>query len=393
MDLQHNSISQFRVGANGNTLINTTTDNGGKLQIKAPGALSTDIALRVRNSADTGDLMTVNGLGVNTVGRLVTNGTLISTSITDYLNTIGGTQTVDASLAAFSSTAHTYFSPTITSNLATARPVAVAIVPTTSGTLNSKTVLYLSNSNLAPSTGGVNGTININENTTSGYGILIGMGNGSSSVGLYINAAKKAIDIAGPVSGGNGIAINRSSSTLVQYNPITTYEAFAGILSPSILEYRNTTTGNSTEITALDIINSSANSAGVLGNNAGINLRFGMNTSLGVTNYAKIAAICPNQTTSPSVIDLGFYVSNSSGTSTNALYISGQTQSIGVGTIVPVASAKVQIDSTTQGFLPPRMTNAQRIAIATPAVGLCVYCTDAIEGLYINKSTGWTYIG
>jgi len=69
------------------------------------------------------------------------------------------------------------------------------------------------------------------------------------------------------------------------------------------------------------------------------------------------------------------------------------TGSVGIGTTAPVASAKVQIDSTTQGFLPPRMTNAQRIAIATPAVGLCVYCTDVVEGLYINKSTGWTYIG
>jgi len=52
----------------GNVLIGTTTDNGGKLQIKAPGALSTDIALRVRNSADTGDLMTINGLGALKVG-------------------------------------------------------------------------------------------------------------------------------------------------------------------------------------------------------------------------------------------------------------------------------------------------------------------------------------
>ena len=56
------------------------------------------------------------------------------------------------------------------------------------------------------------------------------------------------------------------------------------------------------------------------------------------------------------------------------------------------SSAILQADSTTKGFLPPRMTNAQRLAIATPAVGLCVYCTDAVEGLYINKSTGWTFI-
>ena len=56
------------------------------------------------------------------------------------------------------------------------------------------------------------------------------------------------------------------------------------------------------------------------------------------------------------------------------------------------ASAILQADSTTQGFLPPRMTNAQRLAIATPAVGLMVYCTDAVEGLYVYKSTGWTFV-
>lgn len=55
-------------------------------------------------------------------------------------------------------------------------------------------------------------------------------------------------------------------------------------------------------------------------------------------------------------------------------------------------SALVQIDSTTQGFLPPRMTAAQRTAIASPAVGLIVYQTDATEGVYVNTSGGWVLI-
>jgi hypothetical protein len=62
------------------------------------------------------------------------------------------------------------------------------------------------------------------------------------------------------------------------------------------------------------------------------------------------------------------------------------------GTYTDIASARLTVNSTTQGFLPPRMTNAQRLAIATPAVGLIVYCTDVVEGLYINKSTGWTFV-
>lgn len=58
------------------------------------------------------------------------------------------------------------------------------------------------------------------------------------------------------------------------------------------------------------------------------------------------------------------------------------------------ASVILEINSTTQGGLFPRMTNAQRTAIAggTPPVGLIVYCTDATEGLYIYKSTGWIQI-
>jgi hypothetical protein len=64
----------------------------------------------------------------------------------------------------------------------------------------------------------------------------------------------------------------------------------------------------------------------------------------------------------------------------------------GQPTAVASASALLQVDSTTKGFLPPRMTNAQRTAIPSSSVGLMVYCTDATEGLYVYKSTGWTFI-
>jgi hypothetical protein len=66
---------------------------------------------------------------------------------------------------------------------------------------------------------------------------------------------------------------------------------------------------------------------------------------------------------------------------------------IGIGINTPSTSAKLQLESTTQGFLPPRMTNTQRLAISPPVVGLMVYCTDATEGVYVYKSTGWTFIG
>ena len=48
---------------------------------------------------------------------------------------------------------------------------------------------------------------------------------------------------------------------------------------------------------------------------------------------------------------------------------------IGLGTTTPNTSAKIEVNSTTQGFLPPRMTSLQRDAISLPAIGLMIYNT------------------
>lgn len=64
----------------------------------------------------------------------------------------------------------------------------------------------------------------------------------------------------------------------------------------------------------------------------------------------------------------------------------------GIGTITPHASAKLDVTSTDKGFLPPRMTNAQRTNIPSPAAGLMVYQTDGTTGLYYYNGTAWIYI-
>ncbi len=64
---------------------------------------------------------------------------------------------------------------------------------------------------------------------------------------------------------------------------------------------------------------------------------------------------------------------------------------VGMGTTTPSASAALDITSTTSGFLPPRMTKVQRDAIATPAAGLIVYCTNcSVNGeMQIYNGTSW----
>lgn len=57
-------------------------------------------------------------------------------------------------------------------------------------------------------------------------------------------------------------------------------------------------------------------------------------------------------------------------------FVINSSGSIGIGTSNIHASAALDIASTERGFLMSRMTKAQRAAIASPAEGLMIWCTD-----------------
>jgi len=58
------------------------------------------------------------------------------------------------------------------------------------------------------------------------------------------------------------------------------------------------------------------------------------------------------------------------------LFWGNSNAQVGMGTATPISAAALDITSTNKGFLPPRMTHAQKTAIASPAAGLTVWCTD-----------------
>lgn len=72
-------------------------------------------------------------------------------------------------------------------------------------------------------------------------------------------------------------------------------------------------------------------------------------------------------------------------------------QNVGVNTTTPDASAMLDVVSTNSGVLVPRLTMAQRDAIASPATSLLIYQTNNTPGFYYNSGTPaspvWVMIG
>jgi hypothetical protein len=105
------------------------------------------------------------------------------------------------------------------------------------------------------------------------------------------------------------------------------------------------------------------------------------------------------RTTILNSVIIGNNASNLAGSAQNQLWIDNSNtatpliggdfsnNSVGINTAPGSisASAALEITSTTQGFLPPRMTQAQRDAISSPATALTLYCTDCTA---TDASTG-----
>ena len=107
------------------------------------------------------------------------------------------------------------------------------------------------------------------------------------------------------------------------------------------------------------------------------------NITLPSTSVAYFGALVTAQASGNS-FHLGFVVSNSSLNRFEPMRIwnSGNVYIQKGGTYTDISSAILNVNSTTQGFLPPRLTTTQKNAIASPATGLQVY--DSTENRLSN---------
>ena len=65
---------------------------------------------------------------------------------------------------------------------------------------------------------------------------------------------------------------------------------------------------------------------------------------------------------------------------------------VGINTDTPDASSALEIKSTSAGILIPRMTEAQREAITSPALSLMIYQTNNDSGFYFFDGSAWKKI-
>ena len=225
-------------------------------------------------------------------------------------------------------------------------------------------------------------------NTTFGYTSHFGLVDGSYNSAFGHNSQKDLTQGSYNTSFGSGslerlsrgvqnIAFGSNALTYAaggsSTNTAIGYNAGRGVLNMEI--YNNTFIGGRA---GEDIGNGGNNNtyigidAGKNGGTGDKNLAIGFSTSLPVTNGS-------NQVNISNLI----WGISASGTGTTP---AGQV-SIGINT--PATSALLDLTSTTKGFLPPRMTTAQRDAIASPAEGLMVYVTDSTKGWYGWNGSAW----
>jgi predicted heme/steroid binding protein len=209
--------------------------------------------------------------------------------------------------------------------------------------------------------------------------------NRSWSVGTVTSIATNGPIQGGTITGTGTISITQAGSASDGYLSSTDWNTFNNKQGTISL----TTTGNSGSSTFIsNVLNVPTYTLAGLGgvpttrtlsiNGVSFDLSANRSWSVGTLTGSGNTSYIPKWNGSTSLTD-------------SLLYDSGA--GIGLGTASINASALFQMDSTTKGFLPPRMTAAQRAAISVPAQGLIVYQTDGVIGLYIYANSVWRTLG
>jgi hypothetical protein len=353
-----NASQLFLHKTDGSTTIgNAATPLGARLGIKGSGATSATTALLVQNSAGT-ELFKIQD---NYTTQITTDG---GSSPALYLNTGSGREGGDGGLSIGSDT--TKFN--INSRFG-------------NGVINASSSLFLTSSV------GIGGNYTAASSGTARL-FVKGSGNDATTTALLVQNS----------DGDDMLKVGDDGATTIKSNGSFSFETVAGtkrievkangevtLKGGQLAAYSNYNSSNSSLIVGgftsptaqLQVKGSGATSA---------------TTALLVENSAGTELLKVEDGGTIAVGNIRAISSGNIGVANNVNWHFRDIYSKGVTHITDNttssttldASAKLQVDSTTQGFLPPRMTDAEKNAIATPAAGLMVYDTDANQMSYWN---------
>jgi hypothetical protein len=205
-------------------------------------------------------------------------------------------------------------------------------------------------------------------------------GNGQTTFPLY-------------VYGNSGLQIKVGNS-FIYLGAGRTIRAESGYTGPMKFEAFNS-------VTAVDnsnyvfFRNQNIENAGTNGDWTGISIESSMSSQSDSksTQLSITPTFTLNANTTSAQIQRGIYYNPIITNLRTAKHYGLQTTSGGayINTTTPDASAGLQLDSTTQGLLFPRMTTVQKNAIVSPTAGLVVYDTN-LNKLCVRTAAAWETI-
>ena len=203
-----------------------------------------------------------------------------------------------------------------------------------------------------------------------------GSGRYSTTLRLSGSSDTSQAYLKGFASNNFGVMLNRANSNLGLFsdNGIKLGDtAFAGSEGVASGMVHIKGSGSTSATTSLLVQNSAGTNIFKIGDSARIDV-LGTIGQIDFSSYYQIFST-GNQST------VGCYKGS------QAFSVDGSRLCVNVSTGSHSASASFQVDSTTTGILPPRMTTTQKNAIASPAAGLVVYDSTTNKLQCYNGST------
>jgi len=398
-----NSVERLRVTTAGNVGIGTNTP-GSLLDVKGvfrlSGSTSGYVGFTTLNNAGSttytlpssdgtvGQVLSTNGSGVLTwanAGYWILNGTSI------YYNT----GNVGIGINNPTQLLHVDGGSTLKN---------ILLKTTVSGTANSG-YLY-ENGNGSMKYGGFSTTLGIGTTSAVGFNLFYNstqvMTIDAGKVGINQNAPFATLDVIAHGSTSATYSLSIAASSIISPFILTRNDGKTLIRNSGGNIYSLNTTSNERVLTVSQGTGIAevtypfriANSYVISGSGVGLGVGLEFNGADYTDNFASIYSITTSYTTlGNSVNDLVFTTKNGSGVVAERFRAkaSGELRAQGAvtaGNATLSASAIMQADSTTQGFLPPRMTTAQRDAIASPAAGLMIFNTTT-NRVNVYTGTAW----